>query len=424
MSNATPSPGMFSAVERLLAVRYLKSRRHGRALSFTALVSLIGIALGVAVLILVMSVMNGLRHELLARILGVDPHIQVERSDATITDYDALVQRLAKLPGVVRAEPAITGDALIVASGRSLGVTIRGLRPADLLARSGIADHLIAGSLAGAGGEAGVIIGARLASSLGVTAGDEVTLIIPDSEGTGSGAVPRSQAFRVLAVFQTGDDRFFDVGLAYMPLAAAQRYYRMTDAVTSLEITLVDPEAPAAVAAAIRGELDAGYRVRDWRDLNASFVSALRVERIVTFILLALVVLVAAFNIVSGQIMLVKDKAREVAILRTMGAPRPSILRIFLLSGAGTGILGTLVGLAIGLASAANVGAFGQWLVRFRGHVPFPDFLEFLSRLPSVVDPWEVIAVVVTAFVLSFGATIYPAWSAARLDPVEALRYE
>jgi len=417
------APGIFSAVERLVALRYLRSRRQGRALSFTALVSLVGIALGVAVLILVMSVMNGLRHELLSRILGVDPHLRIERTDGPIDGYDPLAQKLAALPGVVRVVPVVGGDALIVANGRSLGVTVRGMRPTDLVARSGIADHIIAGKLPGAD-DTGVILGARLAGSLGAGTGDQVTIVAPDSEGSGSGTVPRSQAFPVLAVFQTGDDRFFDVGLAYMPLAAAQRYFRMPDAISSLEVTLANPEAPTAVADAIRGLLGSGYRVRDWQELNASFVSALKVERVVTFILLALVVLVAAFNIVSGQIMLVKDKSREVAILRTMGATRPSILRIFLLSGAGTGVLGTVLGLLIGLAAAENVVPAGRWLAGLRSGLPGGDFLDFLSRLPAIVNPWEVGAIVATAFVLSFGATLYPAWSAARLDPVEALRYE
>jgi lipoprotein-releasing system permease protein len=413
---------MFSAFERLVALRYLRSRRQARTLSFTAIVSLIGIGLGVGVLIIVMSVMNGLRADLQSRILGVDPQVWVERAEGSIDNYAELAKQLSQVPGVVHATPVIDGEAMFVAAERSIGVKVRGITPEDLAARSGIAANIVAGDLKKFGGETDIVVGADLARRFGLHVDQEVTLISPDAEGEGTSTVPRSQGFRILAIFETRDR--YDLSLVYLPLAAAQRYYRLPDAVNGIDLTVRDPQQAPAIAASVRQKLGEGYRVRDWQELNASFVSALKVERIVTFILLTLVVLVAAFNIISGQIMLVKDKGREIAILRTMGATRPAILRIFVLSGASIGIVGTIVGLVLGLSVAGYIHGIGGWLLRFRDALPFPALVDFLAQLPSIINPWEVTAVVVMALCLSLLATVYPAWRAARLDPVEALRYE
>ncbi|HET6220620.1 MAG TPA: lipoprotein-releasing ABC transporter permease subunit, partial [Dongiaceae bacterium] len=398
------------------------SRRQARALSFTAIVSLIGIGLGVGVLIIVMSVMNGLRADLLSRILGVDPQVWVERAEGSIDKYAELAKQLSTVPGVVHATPVIDGEAMFVAAERSIGVKVRGITPEDLAARSGIAGNIIAGDLKSFGGATDIVVGADLARRFGLHVDQEVTLISPDAEGEGTNAVPRSQGFRIIAIFETRDR--YDLSLVYVPLAAAQQYYRLPDGVNGIDLTVKDPQQAPTIAAGARQALGEGYRVRDWQELNASFVSALKVERIVTFILLTLVVLVAAFNIISGQIMLVKDKGREIAILRTMGATRPAILRIFVLSGASIGVFGTIVGLALGLSIAGYIDRIGAWLLQFRDALPLPALVDFLAQLPSIINPWEVTAVVVMALCLSLLATVYPAWRAARLDPVEALRYE
>jgi lipoprotein-releasing system permease protein len=256
------SNGAFSAFERLVALRYVRSRRQGRSLSFAAIISLIGIGLGVAALIIVMSVMNGMRAQVLANILGMDPHIRVERIDGTLTDYEPLVQRLQTVVQVSHVMPVVDADVMVIAHGGSRGARVRGVDMADLLRNTTVGQGIVAGSLSSGADPAGIAIGDRLAYSLGVQLGDEITLVTPDPEGSGSGTVPKSQAFRVTALFRVNHEKY-DTGVVFMPIAAAQRYYDMPGAVNSLDIVVTEPGNVAAVKAAIGAILPDGYRVRD-----------------------------------------------------------------------------------------------------------------------------------------------------------------
>ena len=416
---------MFDAFERAVAFRYLRARKGERFVSVIAIFSLVGIALGVATLIIVMSVMNGFRQELLGRILGLNGHLGVHGQERVIRDYDAVAGRIRGVAGVVSATPIVEGQALLTSeAGGASGGLARGVRPEDLRARGLVARNIVAGSLDAFEGEDAIVIGTRLAQRLGLAVGDRITLVSPQGRTTVFGTVPRVRAYTVVALFQVGMHEY-DNGFVFLPMAAAQLFFQTGDGATQIEVFVQDPTAVRAVTRAIRTTL-AGMPVRivDWQDANSSFFAAVQVERNVMFLILTLIILVAAFNIVSSLIMLVKDKGRDIAILRTMGATRGAILRIFLLCGASVGVLGTLIGFAIGMAFCANIESIRQFIQSLSGTELFSPEVYFLSRLPAVVDPNEVAQVVAMGLGLSLLATIYPSWRAARTDPVEALRNE
>ncbi|WP_439594742.1 lipoprotein-releasing ABC transporter permease subunit [Falsiroseomonas sp.] len=416
---------MFNAFERAIAFRYLRARKGERFVSVIAIFSLVGIALGVATLIIVMSVMNGFRIELLGRILGLNGHLGVHGIERPISDYDAMAGRIRGLPGVVSATPIIEGQVLLTSEqGGASGGLARGIKPEDLRARGLVAQNIMEGSLARFEGDDAIVIGTRLAQKLRIGIGDKLTLVSPQGRTTVFGTVPRVRAYTVVALFQVGMQEY-DSSFVFLPMPAAQTFFQTGDAATQIEVFVSDPTGVRAVTREIRTALqNTPVRIVDWQDANSSFFAAVQVERNVMFLILTLIILVAAFNIVSSLIMLVKDKGRDIAVLRTMGATRGAILRVFLLCGASVGVLGTLIGFTVGLVFCLNIEAIRQAIQSLSGTELFNAEVYFLTRLPAVVDPKEVMQVVGMGLGLSLLATIYPSWRAAKTDPVVALRNE
>jgi lipoprotein-releasing system permease protein len=416
---------VFGAFERMVSFRYLRARREEGFVSVIAAFSLLGIMLGVGTLIVVMSVMNGFRAEFLKQILGFQGDISVLSSNAPkpLHDFDALTAAIRRVPGIVDATPIVDSQILIQSDTRRwMGVAVRGTRIEDLKRNHDIADHIVDGSL-DAIDDNSIMLGFQVALSMGVHAGDTVTLISPQGTPTPIGVLPRRKAYRVAATFDTGFAQF-DSGYAFLSLAAAQTFFAMPEGVTSIQIFVEDPESLKRYSGPLAQVVGERGLIQNWQDRPSAFLNALGTERAVMFFILTLIILVAVFNVISSMIMLVRSKGRDIAILRTMGATRGMVLRVFFLTGASIGTVGTLLGLAIGLAFAANIEAIRNFLAGFRNAEVFAGEIDFLSRLQSKIDPAEVIGVAVLAFALSFLATLYPAWQAARLDPVEALRYE
>ncbi len=414
---------MFHRFEWMMAARYLRARRTEGFISVIAVFSFCGIALGVATLIIVMSVMNGFRAELLGRILGINGHFVVRAFEGNLVPHAEVNERVRKLPGVVASGPVIEGQVMAMANNRARGALIRGTRPEDLRRRPLVSQKIVAGSLADFEGKNAILVGARLASGLGVGVGDRLTLVAPQNTSTPFGSVPRHKAYRIVATFQVGMYEY-DSSYVFMPLKAAQIFFRTADQVSGVEIMVDDPDDVARHRRAlVRAVGDLG-RVVTWRQVNQHFFNALQVERNVMFMILTLIILIAAFNIISSLIMLVKDKAKQIAILRTMGATRGAVMRIFLLAGASIGVAGTIAGLILGVVFCLNIETIRRLLERLTDTNLFAAEIYFLSRLPAKIDANEVVAIVAMALVLSFLATLYPSWRAASLDPVDALRYE
>ena len=413
----------FAAFEWTLAGRYLRARRAETFVSVISGFSLVGIALGVATLIIVMSVMNGFRHELLARILGLQGHIIVQGVGGNLPDFDAVAARVRSVPGVQRVAPIVDGQALASGGGTSPGVIVRGIRGGDLSSLRSVSDSLSGGALREFEAGNSVLIGERLAGKLGTGPGGSITLIAPHGNVTPFGVTPRIKTYAVAGTFDIGMSEY-DASYVFMPLEEAQLYFNMGKTVSGLEVMVTNPDSVNAMIGPISAAAGPYARVLSWQSISQSLFEALEVERNVMFLILTLIILVAALNIVSGLIMLVKDKSGDIAILRTMGATRGAVMRVFMIAGASIGVVGTIVGFFLGVVFCANIENIRQFLSSLTGTTLFNPEIYFLSRMPAEMDPSEVVAVVLMALILTFVATLYPSWRAARLDPVEALRYE
>ena len=419
MSDAAP------AVERWLAWRYLATRQREGFVSFIAIFSLIGVALGVATLIVVLSVMGGFRQQLLGRIIGMNGHIVIAARDGMVQATPELLAKLKGFPGVQAAHLTLERQALVSANGQTRGASLRGVRPEDLMSREIVTKNIVHGEVGGFGTRPGIVIGERLRQALNVRVGDKVTLVTHKLNENGTIA-PRYTDYDLLASFMTRRYEF-DGALVFVPLPMLQEDLEYGDqAVSSIDLDIADPAAAARMAAELRKALGRDdLKVADWLGLNARFVGALQVERVMMFIILTLIVVVAAMNVVASFTMLVRVKRGSIAILRTMGASPRTIVRAFFMSAAAVGLVGTAVGTALGLLVCANmppIGALLSWLTGAAGSGSAE--VDFITSMPVRVQAVEVGSVIAVAIVLSLVAAAYPAWRSTRVEPVEGLRHE
>ena len=410
----------FSSFERMVAFRYLRARREEGLVSVIAVLSFLGITLGVATLIIVMSVINGQRTELLHEILGLNGHISIVAGPSGLSNYKAVADDVKRQPGVVGVYPIIEGQVLVTANGESTGALVRGMDENDIAADQLLAQHVTSDALRPFG-NGDILVSSRLAIKLSLRPGDPVTFVSPDTRASTFSNLPRIMAYQVAGTFDVGRYQY-DSNLVLIPLAAAQRFFRLPDAVTSLQVFVDDLNRSVSIEREIKERVGKSLTIFDWQQSNSAIVGALQVERYVMFIILSLIILVAAFNIITSMIMLVRDKTRDIAIMRTMGATRGMVLRIFILSGGIIGFVGTILGFGLGVAVTTHIDDLRQLMQQGLG-IDLPE-IDFFTQIPARINPYEVGAVVATSFGMSFLATLYPSLRAARLDPVEALRYE
>jgi len=412
----------FSPFERMMAGRYLRARKAEGFVSVIAGFSFLGIMLGVATLIIVMSVMNGFREELVGRILGLNGHLNVYGQNGPIYNYMAMVDKIENTAGVQSVRPMVEGQVLVSVNGAASGAMVRGLTGEDFATKPILSTGIEEGNLSDFK-DNNVAIGAEMARRMELRLGDSLTLLSPKGKASPFGTVPRSGNYTVSIIFDVGMYEYNN-GFVFMPLEAAQKFFQMENTVNTLEIMADSPMSIERVKQDVIFAVKDDAKVYDWRDANKSFINALNVERNVMFLILTLIIIVAAFNIISSMIMLVKDKGKDIAIMRTMGASRAMMLRIFILTGMSIGVAGTMAGALLGILFATNIEGIRRFLENMTNTELFADEIYFLSKLPAIIEWEEVIVVVGMALVISIAATIYPAWRASRLDPVEALRYE
>ena len=416
----------FGPLEWLIAGRYLRPRRKEGFISIIAIFSFLGVMLGVMTLIVVMAVMNGFRQELYSKLLGLNGHFVVSKFGAPFTDYDDAAKKLLAVPGVETAMPLIEGPGLysnVAAPGNSVFVLTRGMKAADIENLKLVSGGLRGGSMDGFDDGSSIVLGLRLANSLGVNVGDSVHVLTNRGKSTVFGMKPNAKNYTVGAIFEIGMSEY-DKTIAFMPLKEAQAFFEYPGQANVVEVMVKDPETVRAMTPALKSALGDTFTVSDWQQRNETFFTVLDVERNVMFMILSLIVLVATLNIVSGLMMLVKDKGRDVAILRTMGATQGAIMRIFLITGASIGVVGTFAGFVLGVIICRNIEGIRAFVSWVTGTLVFDPTVYYISKLPAEMNPYETGAIVVSSFVLAVAATLYPSWRASRLDPVEALRYE
>lgn len=408
--------------ERFVAFRYLRAPRKEGFISVIAWFSLIGISLGVATLIIVMSVMNGFREELLKSIVGMRGHILVNGMPPMPEVQSQIIEDIKKNKNLAAVYPMVERQAIANHKNQARGVMVHALSYEDLEKRKSVFTAIKTEALQ-AFAEGSILVGKRMAEIMNLGEGDKILLISPEGNNTAFGSLPRQKAFTVGGIFEVGMNEF-DKNIIFMPLAVAQDFFKMPGLFTHLEIFLSNISLSDEVVQNVQETLGPKANVVDWRHSDAGIFHAVQVERNVMFLILTLIILIASFNIISSLIMLVKDKTRDIAILRTMGASQKSVMKIFMITGSSIGVIGTLTGVTLGLTFALNIETIRQWLQKFTGSDLFSAEIYYLTQLPAKVDFSDAFIVALMALGLSFLATLYPAWKASKLDPVEALRFE
>lgn len=416
---------MFSKLEFLIASRYLRSKRKEGFISVIAIFSFIGIMIGVATLIIVMSVMNGFRHDLIERILGINAHLTVYSRNHQIHDYENLVEKIKKIESVKYVNPIVESQAMLSANSKNAGGLIKGIKLDDLKNKTLISNNIAAGNLEKINDRNSVIIGSTVATSMGLHVGDEIKIIAAETNETILGSIPRIKTYEVSGVFDSGLYEY-DSTTVFMNFEMAQTHFRFPETASGVEIFTNN-------ASNLEGVKDELFKILtdysdlyavDWQQSNAGFIDALKVESTVMFLILTLIILVASFNIISSMIMLVNDKNKNIALLRTLGMTKASVMRIFLICGSSIGFVGTFLGLIIGVLFSANINSIKSWLESITDTNLFNPAIYFLSTLPSEIFVSDVVLIVGMALVISFLATLYPAYKASKANPAELLRYE
>jgi lipoprotein-releasing system permease protein len=415
---------MFRPLALYIGLRYTRAKRRNHFISFISLISILGIGLGVAALITVLSVMNGFEQELRTRILGMASHASISGDRAPLVDWKHVARLASQNLQVTGVAPYVRGEVMLTQGSKVSGAVARGILPEDEPAVSTVGEHMRAGRLADLqAGEYRIILGSELAYSLGARLGDDITMVTPQANYSPAGVLPRLRRFKVVGIFEVGMYEY-DRGVALVHMADAARLFKLDDAVSGVRLKLEDLFQAPRVSRELAEQLGGGVRVEDWTRQHANFFRAVQTEKRVMFVILTLIVAVAAFNIVSTLVMVVTDKQADIAILRTLGATPAVILRIFMIQGAMIGVLGTLLGVAGGVALALNVETLVPRIEKAFGIQFMPADVYYISDLPSRLNWNDVWHIGMVAFLLSFLATWYPAWRASRTQPAEALRYE